>query len=291
MKKSFFLVITLLLILGIAVTGCSGMKVGEGTSPAVTPSPVPAPTPMPAPGDYIDRDGGYSYNEVSGLPDTGDIERRIIRNGRMTLEVDDVIEAMSRVEDVAAIMGGYVVSSYKYENEEGISGEISIRIPSEKFDEGFERLRQIAQNVPYENTDSTDITEEYIDLEARLHNLEATEDQYLKLLDRAETVDEMLQVQRELSNVRGSIEQIKGRMNYLERVSDMGIIAVSIRETGSIAGPWSIVNTLKTAAHGVIAFVRGLITVLIWIGIFCWVWIPILVLVIRRRRKNKSPAS
>jgi len=267
------------------------MKVGEGTPPTPTPSPVPAPTMAPTPGEYSDRDEAYSYNEITGLADTGDIERRIIRNGRMTLEVDDVIEAMNSVEDVAAIMGGYVVSSYKYENEEGISGEISIRIPSEKFDEGFERLRQIAQNVPYERTDSTDITEEYIDLEARLHNMEATEDQYLELLDRADTVDEMLQVQRELSNVRGSIEQIKGRMNYLERVSDMGIIEVSVMETGSIAGPWSIVNTLKTAAHGVVAFVRGLITILIWIGIFCWVWIPILVIVIRKRRKNKNPVS
>jgi len=291
MKRNFFFVITLLVILGIAITGCSAMKVGEGTPPTPTPSPVPAPTMAPTPGEYSDRDEAYSYNEITGLADTGDIERRIIRNGRMTLEVDDVIEAMNSVEDVAAIMGGYVVSSYKYENEEGISGEISIRIPSEKFDEGFERLRQIAQNVPYERTDSTDITEEYIDLEARLHNMEATEDQYLELLDRADTVDEMLQVQRELSNVRGSIEQIKGRMNYLERVSDMGIIEVSVMETGSIAGPWSIVNTLKTAAHGVVAFVRGLITILIWIGIFCWVWIPILVIVIRKRRKNKNPVS
>ena len=282
MKKNFFFVITLVLTIGILLAGCSGVKVEQGASPPPMPSPVPSPTMPSTPG----RDGDTTY-----LPDAGNMERRIIRSGSITLEVEDVIEAINRVEDVAAIMGGYVVSSYKYENEEGTSGEINIRIPSDKFDEGFDRLRQIAQNVPYEHTDSTDITEEYIDLEARLHNMEATEAQYLKLLDKAETVDEMLQVQRELSNVRGSIEQIQGRMKYLERVSDMGIIDVSIRETGSIAGPWSIVNTLKTAAHGVISFVRGLLTVFIWIGIFCWIWIPILIIVIRRRRKNRNLTS
>jgi hypothetical protein len=291
MKRNIFFVITMLLTLGMMLTGCSGMKVEQGVPPVPTPSPVPAPTMAPTPGEYTDGDRAYSNSDITDISNADDIERRIIRNGRMTLEVEDVIDAMNRVEDVAAIMGGYVVSSYKYENEEGISGEISIRIPSDRFDEGFDKLRQIAQNVPYEHTDSTDITEEYIDLEARLHNLEATEEQYLKLLDRAETVDEMLQVQRELSNVRGSIEQIQGRMKYLERVSDMGIIEVSIMETGSIAGPWSILNTLRTAAHGVIAFVRGLITVFIWIGIFCWVWIPILVVLIRRRRKNRNLAS
>ncbi len=288
MKKKLFVIIPLLIIFGLVLTGCSAMKVGQESAPVPMPSPVPAPMMPVASDEYSYEDRAYSNSDMGGVLPDGEIERRIVRNGRMTLEVEDVIEAMNRVEDIAAIMGGYVVSSYKYENDEGISGEINIRIPSDNFDEGFNQLRQIAQNVPYEHTDSKDITEEYVDLEARLHNLVATEDQYLELLDRAETVEEMLQVQRELSNIRGYIEQLQGRMKYLERVSEMALIEISLRETGSIAGPWSLMNTLRTAAHGVIAFVRGLITVLIWIGIFCWVWIPILIVLIRRRRRTEN---
>jgi hypothetical protein len=286
-KRSSFFVIILLLIISLVSTGCSAMEVSPGSAPTPTPMPAPRPTEE----KYMDEGYSYTDDSTSNVLSDGDIERRIVRSGRMTLQVEDVVEAINKIEDVATLMGGYVVSSYKYEEEEEIVGEISIRIPSNKFDEGFDRLRQIAQDVPYEHTDSTDITEEYIDLEARLHNLEATEDQYLELLNRAETVDEMLQVQRELSNVRGYIEQLQGRMKYLERVSDMALIEISLRGAGSIAGPWSLVNTLKTAAHGVITFVRGLITVLIWIGIFCWVWIPILVILIRRRRKSRNSGS
>jgi len=239
----------------------------------------------------MDRDKVYSGEGIDNTLSDVDIERLIVRNGRLTLEVDKVEEAMDRVTDIAATRGGYVVSSYKYESEEGISGEISIRVPSDKFDEAFDRLHQIAQSVPYEHTDSRDVTEEYVDLQARLKNLEATELQYLELLKKAETVDEMLQVQRELSNVRGWIEQLQGRMKYLERVSEMALIDVSLNESGSLAGPWSLVNTIKSAAQGVITFARGLLTLIIWFGVFSWIWIPILIIWRRRRKKSVDSIS
>ena len=289
MKKRAYLLIPLIIItLGLMLSSaCASMPAGQESSSV----PMPAPMPEPAPGEYMDRDKGYSDDGTDNMLSDIDVERRIVRNGRLTLEVDEVDEAMDRVTDVAAIMGGYVVSSYKYEDEEEISGEISIRIPSDRFDEAFDRLQQIAQAVPYEHTDSRDVTEEYVDLQARLKNLEATELQYLALLKKAETVEEMLQVQRELSNVRGWIEQLQGRIKYLERVSEMALIEVSLRESGSLAGPWSLVNTIRSAAHGVIAFARGLLTLIIWIGVFSWIWIPILVIWRRRRRKSRDSVS
>ncbi len=284
-KRAYLLITFIIIIIGLVLnSACSSLPAGQESLPA----PMPPPMAEPASDGSMSRDKGYSDDGIDSMSSDVDVERLIIRNGRLTLEVEEVGEAMDKVTDIAAITGGYVVSSYKYENEEGVSGEISIRIPSERFDEAFDRLHQIAETVPYEHTDSRDVTEEYVDLQARLNNLEATELQYLELMKKAETVDEMLQVQREISNVRGWIEQLQGRMNYLERVTEMALIDVSLNESGSLAGPWSLLDTIKSAAQGVITFARGLLTVTIWIGLFSWIWIPILIIWRQRRKKSRD---
>lgn len=287
-KRAYLLIPLIIIIIGLVLSSaCASLpSVQEGS-----PASMSAPAPEPAPGEYMDGDKGYSDGGIDNTLSDGDTERLIVRNGSLTLEVDEVEEAMDKITDIAAVIGGYVVSSYKYEVEEGTSGEISIRVPSDRFDEAVDRLHQIAQSVPYEHTDSRDVTEEYVDLHARLKNLEATELQYLELLKKAETVDEMLQVQRELSNVRGWIEQLQGRIKYLERVSEMALIEVSLNESSSLAGPWSLVNTIKSAAQGVIVFARGLLTLIIWFGVFSWIWIPILIIWRRRRKKSRDSIS
>jgi len=246
-------------------------------------APVPTPTPRPAPSEsYLD---GKGHNSDMTVPGGGATERKIVRTGYMTLEVNDITEAMGDIVRIAEELDGYVVSSQKYQDEK-TAGSISIRVPAERFDEALGKLRHLAISVPNESTQSKDVTEEYVDLEARLRNLRATEAQYLILLEKAEMVEEMLKVQEALSRVRGEIEQIEGRMQYLERTSDMALIEISLKQTKPLAGPWSPATALKSAIHGIVTFGRGLLTALIWLGIFCWIWIPILVIWLRRRRKK-----
>jgi len=244
----------------------------------------PPPPSAPPPSEEFVEDKGYPSAGVA--PGEVTIERKIVKTGHITLEVEDIVEAIDEIAEVADELGGYVVSSHKSEGEKRTSGSIRIRVPADRFDEAFDRLRQLAISVPYESTEARDVTEEYVDLQARLHNLEATEAQYLALLEKAKTVEEMLKVQRELSNVRGQIEQIEGRVKYLERTSDMALIEVSLKETKGLAEPWSASDTLKSAVRGLTAFGRGLATVVIWLGIFCWAWIPPLVIWLRRRRRK-----
>jgi len=260
-----------LLILGLMLT--------NACAPAGAP-PMPGLVPSPSE-EAVEEERAPSVAK----PGEETLERKIIRTGYITLEVEDIVEAMDKVAEVADELGGYVVSSHKSEGERGISGSVTIRVPADKFDEAFDRLRQLAIDVPYESTEARDVTEEYVDLEARLHNLEATEAQYLALLEKAETVEEILKVQQALSNVRGQIEQIEGRMKYLERTSDMALIEVTLRETKRLAEPWSVSDTLRSAVRGLTTLGRGLATGLIWIGVFCWIWIPILVFWLRRRRE------
>ena len=154
----------------------------------------------------------------------------IVRTGNMRLVVNDVPIALDRIAELAENSDGYVVSSNRWKEEERLAGTIAIRVPSEHFDDVMRALRGLAVEVTSEDTSSKDVTEEYVDLSAKLHNLEATEEQLLRLMQKAETVEEMLDVQRELSRTRGDIEQTKGRMQYLERTSATSLIQVHLEQ-------------------------------------------------------------
>jgi len=278
MNKLLKVSIPILLILGLVlISGC-----------AFSPSELPS---VPGKGGEEESfviapaDGGGDESEI---PDELTEDRKIVKTGYMTLEVEDIAETLDEVAEMADELNGYVVSSYKYEYEQRVEGRIIIRVPFEKFEEALARLRQLAIAVPYENTIAKDITEEYVDLEAQLSNLLATEAQYLALMEKAETVEEMLKVQKELSNVRGEIEQIEGRMKYLEQTSETSLIEVDLEETKGLAEPWSASAAFQSAVRGLTTFGRGLATVLIWLGIFCWAWVPPLVIWLRRRRRAKS---
>jgi hypothetical protein len=280
MNKLLKVSIPILLILGLVlISGC-------GASPEA-PS-IPGEEGRGEESFLVVPTTGDGGHDVSWIPAELTEDRKIVKEGSITLEVGNITETINEVAEMADELNGYVVSSYKYEYERGVSGRIVIRVPFENFEEAFERLRQLATAVPYETTTAEDVTEEYVDLEARLSNLLATEAQYLALMEEAENVEEMLKVQKELSNVRGEIEQIEGRMKYLEQTSETSLIAVDLQEAKGLAEPWSASAALKSAVRGLTTFGRGLATVLIWLGIFCWVWAPPLVIWLRRRRRAKS---
>jgi len=269
---------------------------------AAPPPATTAKSPLP-PGAAISESsrggsgGDYYEAQYSNAPtESGeaDIDRKIIKTGYMTLEVNDITEAIAGITGVANELNGYVVSSDQSGNKEITYGRIAIRVPADRFDEAFDRLHKLAIKVPNESTESQDVTEEYTDLKAQLRNLEATEAQYLELLKKAETVEDTLKVYQALSDVRRQIEQIKGRIQYLERTSDMALIEVNLQTTKSIEGTtWSALETLKSAVRGFISFGKVLANIVIWLVIFCPVWIIILVLVLyfTRWRKKKARSS
>jgi len=167
------------------------------------------------------------------MSETGEpwAERMIVRTAEIALVVSDVAIALDQVADLAEGFGGYVVSSTRWKEEEiRFVGIITIRVPAEDFGEVMDVLRGLAVDVTHEETSAQDVTEEYIDLGAKLKNLEATEDQLLRLMEKAEKVEDILGIQRELSKTRGEIEQTKGRMQYLERTSATSLIRVQLNQ-------------------------------------------------------------
>jgi len=157
-------------------------------------------------------------------------ERMIVRTAEISLVVNDVAIALDQVAVLAENLGGYVVSSTRWEQEERLAGIITIRVPAEDFGDAMEALHGLAVDIAREDTSARDVTEEYVDLSADLKNLEATEEQYLRLMEKAEEVEDMLAIQRELSRTRGEIEQTKGRMQYLEQTSATSLIRVELNQ-------------------------------------------------------------
>ena len=248
-----------------------------------------APAPMP-PG----REEGFKVYEESAagaLPLVAE-ERMIVRNGNMSLVVEDVVDGRDEIAQLAVRLGGYVVSSWISGEEEEMRGSISIRVPDEKFEQALAELRSLAVRVDSESTNSQDITEEYTDLEARLKNAEATESQYLALLDKAKDVEDILRIYDSLSRVRREIEQIKGRMTYLERTSSMSLITVSLQPAATtkplVPVGWSALETLKSAIRGVVIFGQWLVTIAIWLLILLPAWGTIVGIIYWRRRRRKE---
>jgi PKD repeat protein len=155
----------------------------------------------------------------------------IVRTGSMSLIVEDVAKAIEQIVALASSYNGYVVSSNSWRENERLVGNISIRVAVEHFDATIAALRGMAVKVNSESTSGKDVTEEYVDLSAKLRNLEAAETQLLKLMEETGKVTDILEVQRELVKTRGEIEQTKGRMQYLEQSSSLSLVEVNLEQS------------------------------------------------------------
>jgi hypothetical protein len=232
--------------------------------------------------------GGSRADSGEYLP-TIDEERMIVRNGEMQLVVEDISQTVEDITQMALAFGGYVVSSYISGEEEEMRGWITFRVSDDKFEAALAQLRDMAVRVESEQTYSQDVTEEYIDLQARLENAQATEQQYLALLDKAEEIEDILNIYNYLSRTRSEIEQLQGRIQYLEQTTSTSLISVSLEPEEAVVGDgWNVLEVLKAAARGLVTAGKVLGTIVIWVLIFIPIWGTILGIILWRRHKRKA---
>ncbi|MGD9118434.1 MAG: DUF4349 domain-containing protein [Dehalococcoidia bacterium] len=287
MKK---LIIGLALVVLLLVPAACAGGATEGGRDSNDEYPTPTePSEPTAPGTISwDGNGGdESYTSV-----TTEEERMIVRTGNMSLVVEDISQTVEDITQMSLAFGGYVVSSYVSGEEEDMRGWISFRVPDDKFETALEQLRDMAVRVELEQTYSQDVTEEYIDLQARLGNAEATEQQYLALLDKAVEIEDILDIYDYLSRIRSEIEQLKGRIQYLEQTTSTSLIEVSLEpEEAVVGGGWSALGVLKAAARGLVTAGKVLGTLVIWLLIFIPIWGTVLGIILWRRHKKKKAAK
>lgn len=238
------------------------------------------------------------YDEV--VEDTTETtERLIIKTGSFSVVVLDVNEAINKVADLAVEKGGFLVSSNIYKSGVSPAGTIIIRIPADIFDEGVNNIKQLGE-VKSESINGQDVTEEYVDLEAQLRNLRVTENQFLEIMKSAYKIEDILAVQRELTNVRDRIERLEGRMKYLKQSADLSTITVHMSTNPDVLpvvdeeDAWKPWGEVKEAIRSLLEMAKGLSYLLIWFVVY----IPLFLLVTLvfwlvyrfvKRKINKNP--
>ena len=165
----------------------------------------------------------------SAAPSVAD--RKIIKNDALSLLVHKTEAAVEQIKSIATNLNGFVDEANVYEQDDGSkSGSVTVKVPANKFEDGIKSIKALAVKVERENVSASDTTANYIDLEARLKNLQATETQYLAILREAKKVADIVSVTKELTDVRGDIESLQGQIKNLDRQIDLSEIRVSLDE-------------------------------------------------------------
>lgn len=231
---------------------------------------------------------------------TKPVERKIIRNANLQLEAEKPDEALAKITNIAESKTGFVVkteqSSSNAETKNSDVINMTVRIPSEKFNETLSEIRGTASRVINETVEGKDVTEEFIDIEARLKTKKALEQQFLEIMKRSNTVEDALNVQRKLAEVRGEIEQIEGRKRFLENQASLSTIEIRIEtskafSTNSSGFFYQLGESFSNGFDFALNFVLGLVTLLIALLPFLlFIALPLYFLIRYFMRKNRKRA-
>ena len=297
---SFFVFILMLLMVGCGTSAAEMSAVSEN---AVAPA-----------ADAFDS-GGFAFEEAAveaPAAEPGSTQlpssqpRLIIRTADMSIIVTDTDEAMDRLAKMATDNGGWVVNSSVYQySDTAKTGNITLRVPAEGFDSALDAISAMSVEVTNLSTSGQDVTEEFVDLSARLENLEATAVRVRSFLEDADTVEEALAVNQELSRLEGEIESFKGRIQYLSQSAAFSTISINITPDELSqpieVGGWRPSGIVRDALEALVDALQGLATFAIWLVIYFLpialiIGIPLWLVVrfVRRRgwfRRNRAAAS
>ncbi|GAB4270561.1 MAG: hypothetical protein Kow0080_15150 [Candidatus Promineifilaceae bacterium] len=227
------------------------------------------------------------------------VQRLIIKDGVMTLVVTDTDTAVDKAIQTADMMGGYIISQSVYNDEAGYRyATLKLAVPVDRFEEALRAFRGLG-TVTNEAVSGTDVTDEFVDLNSRLTNLEATRDRLRSFLEEAQTVEETLTVNEQLKQVEEEIAVIQGRINYLADRSAFSTITLTINPLVPTPTPsptptmtptptapplptpqvWRPGDTAKVAAVELQESVQGMADFTIYYGIVCGPWLVLMLLV------------
>lgn len=275
--KKGAIIVGILVVITFVVSGTTsmrqsspGLSSGGGVASYGAPTMGIAPAYDNAQGSYGEK--GMMYRDEMGVTEssiapmppipgpTGDApagDEKIIKNASIDLLVANVDVAAKEVNALRIRLGGQIGNSNFREYASGSrSGEITIWVPSARFDEAMVELKKLALRVDNESVNVSDVSAQFVDLEARLKTLRATEGQYLEIMKRSGKLSDVLEVTRELANTRTQIEQLEGQREYLSRQVALSSISISLKQEASptdLTDEWRPLAVFKAAAKETLA--------------------------------------
>jgi hypothetical protein len=230
----------------------------------------------------------------------------IVRTGRISMVARDTLIAREAIENVVSEMAGegaYVVSSEEQGRREGISPYIVmfIRVPVARFGETMDRLEEMAVSVGSRTESGQDVTDDYVDLGARLETLEAARQRLIGIMAEASDTDALLKVEQQITTRETEIASIKGRMQYLSQSAQLSAIHVELSPSPldqPVDVGWQPAATAREALDTLLDDARSLgdwliftaITVLPWVvvvGLVAYGLVRLVLWRVRARRQER----
>lgn len=292
-----------LAVLAVALVACASQSVGsapagpqelrggygvDGSTGVAVGAPAPAAQPEKA-------DGGP---QTLPLPQVFDGDRKLILTGSVSLRAGDPWSVSDRVEAIAAGVGGDVISLSQSGSGDQRQAMLTIRVPQARFNDAMRQIRDIADiEVLASNVQGQDVTDQFVDLEARLKAKVAEEQRYMALLARAESIEDILRIDQVLSQVRTQIEQLTAQVNSIKARTAFSTISVSVipllAEPKSDPGAYDPSRTLERAFAALASVMRVGADALIWALVFGWLPLTLLgvALLVARTRSRVTPVA
>ncbi|UOQ95295.1 DUF4349 domain-containing protein [Halobacillus shinanisalinarum] len=227
-------------------------------------------------------------------------DRKVIYTANLRIEVKDYQQSIDEIQAQVSERGGYIVGSNRSgdSGEGSVNGHVTARIPQGEFREFMQLVEQGSSKVLESSISGQDVTEEYVDLESRLKSKRVVEKRLLSFMEQADKTEDLLKISNDLATVQGKIEEIQGRMNYLQNKADLATVTVHIQENNvRISGmndeelnTWDqakqqflkSINFLISIFSGLVVFFVGNIPVLLPLAI-----IGVIVFLMIRKKRNK----
>ena len=265
-----------------SIGGGSGSGAGAGSGSGAGGG---APTGVPA-GNGSGGNGNNGGGNAAPVIDAVRPDLLIVKTGTLALQVEDVDDAVADAAGRIGGLGGYVSGSSQSGDGEGVTASITYRIPSARWEDALIALRDLATKVVTEQTQTDDVTAQVVDLGARVRNLQATERAIQEVMAKAVTIDEILDVQAELTRIRGEIELAASAKAHFEEQATYSTLTVRFVPTPAPAPSPSPSPSIAiaepafdpgaevgAATASLVGILERLASVGIWFGI---VWLPVL---------------
>lgn len=289
----------ILLILSSCQKAANRSVVSEQTAPAIADRPSQDRLEsQPQAAKQVSLNEADAANRASQA-----VERKIIRNANLTIEVPSPADSQRRISSIAESHQGFVVTSEATQrttddaSKPAITVSLVVRVPAAQFNQTMDEIRAVGARIIQEKITGQDVTEEFMDLEAQIKNQKALEAQFLEIMKRAVKVEEALNVQTELANVRTQIEKLEGRRRFLENQTSLSTITVLLQSPTQIvnaAGFWYSIRSAFAdgvdAAAAILLFLIRAVIALLPIIIFIFLPIALILRFIFKRLKRKSLA-
>lgn len=315
-KRNLSAVCVLLILLSVALTSCSQVKAPLDLGESKSASKAVAPQKLPEQAETgTESEGAKTESKAK-------TDRLVIRKKSLSMQVDDVRKTYKRIDKIASKYEGRItnasISSDQYPQiypttpEEGtppsfdkdnsdssqddsktgpLYATIVIKVPSNRTSAALKEIKQLGK-IETEHESEEEVTEQYVDLNARLRNLQREEQRYLNFFNAAKTVEDMLKIEEQLTKVRGEIESLQAQIDQLEKSARMGTITVYLHEPTQISKPikdWGFVEAVLEAVQNFVAVINFMIRAfgaLLPLLILILIVVLVIKLILRRRQRT-----